>query len=217
MKYARIKQGALVSMDFSAYHWPSVPCPLREQTLDMLESKLGSLEVFTLMKFFDRVFEVDAAKPTSRQQVTLRADGFGVLSNSREDDLYGKGALYVTIDNTLEATEAEFLKSKAEVTAYVKSLARPKSEDLTKGSLLQLIKRTVSEKREIQCRRTQVQSERYPYAFIVLKPSLEMFEDDNCDGGGYRTWTASMEDMLAEDWYEITQVDLKEDGNVVYT
>ena len=218
MKYARIKQDALVGMDFSAYRWPKVPCPLREQI--RLPSGGYNSETVMLSKFFDRVFKLDEGSKFKASRTRVWANGFGILGAPSALNLYGSGSLYVKLDDLVEATESEFLKSESEITAYVESIdsAQRTMDNVIstsqEGRLQQLIERCVSEDREINCRRTEVQNERCRYAFVVLKPSLEMFEDDNCDGGGYRSWNADMEDILADDWYEIVQVDIKEDGNV---
>lgn len=216
MKYARITNGALVSMDFHSYVWPNVPCPRREQI--RLPSGGYNSETVMLSKFFDRVFKLNKSSEfkVNRTRVWVEANGFGILDAPNALNLYGSGSLYVKLDDLVEATESEFLKSESEITAYVESInsAQRTVDNVIstsqKGRLQQLIERCVSENREINCRRAEVQNERCPYAFVVLKPTYKMFEDDNCDGGGYRSWSPGMEDLLADDWYEITKANLKE-------
>ena len=210
MKYARIKPAALVGMDMRVFTWPKIPCPSREITSEMEKDTLGPKEMFCLTGFFDRVFAVENApsRLIPKSRVHLRANGFGIFAEQALD-LYGSGSIYVNAADTIEATEAEYLESEAKITAHIKSLKPDIINAIAEtGYLQQLIEKVVAENREVRCRRTRIQNERCRYAFVILKPSLEMFEDDNCDGGGYRSWSPGMEDLLACDWYEIVDADL---------
>ena len=204
MKYARIKPDALVGLDMRVFTWPKVPCPAREITSEMEKDTLGPKEMFCLTGFFDRVF---AVSPNTKSRVCLRANGFGMFAEQALD-LYGNGSIYANAADIIETTESEYLESEAKITAHIKSLKLDVINIVAEtGHLQQLIEMVVVENREVRCRRTQIQNERYQYAFVILKPSLEMFEDDNCDGGGYRSWSPGMGDLLACDWYEIVDVD----------
>lgn len=228
MNFARIKIGAVVRQELNTYRWPLVPCPTCERPLDVDREDKS----YVLTCFFERVFTVEPFGWPYKDDSLLRLQAVGFRSFSDEpcadESLYGNGSLCVAASDVIEATKLEFVKSEQELAAYryrvglgIDKDADSNNECLTaletlvldrtdyiKGSLQGLAAKAVVEHREVRCRRTQVQNIRCQYAFVILKPNLEMFEDDNCDGGGYRTWSAGMDDILACDWYEIEDVGL---------
>ena len=76
-----------------------------------------------MLSFFDRVFKLNKS---SEFKVNRTRMGWGQWIRypwcPNALNLYGSGSLYVKLDDLVEATESEFLKSESEITAYVESI-----------------------------------------------------------------------------------------------